>query len=247
MANETIKQGKKAGLITYKVGEILLAREYNPNPTNPKTEKQVSHRAKIKLLSQIAAIFRAIIAIFPTSGKSARSIFLALNWQSVYTDGIKAKFRLTDLKLTDSVTPLGSLNKLVAASLQIDRVWLYISEPPPQEVGAVFYYIFHVDELGNIVFDEYRHQEVRDERTDIGYFPAWFTNFHLTTDRKAEFDYYMFALGMIGLTPDAWQKWVEEPYEPCQLLANVIKGKYITADDFAFTETRSLSWYRGEL
>lgn len=247
MAQETIKAGKKAGIITYQVGDNLIAREYNPHPANPKTEKQVAHRAKIKLLSQIAAIFRTIIAIFPTSGKTARSIFLAINWQSVYTEELKAHFRLADLKLTDSVTPLGTINRLVASTGFRSRVWLYLPDAPPPEVHAVFYYVFHLDECGNLIFDEYAVQEYIDQHEDIGYFAKWMLNFKVNQDETPQYDYYVFALGMIALSQDAWQKWVDMQYEPCELLANVIKGKYITATDFSFTETKSLAWYRGNL
>lgn len=247
MEQDTIKAGKKAGIVTYNVGDTMIAREYNPHPANPKTERQVQQRAKIKLLSQIAAVFRLIIAIFPSSGKSARSIFLAMNWHSVYTDGLKAHFNLQELKLTDSTIPLGHIQKRVTSTGFRSRVWLYLPDPPPAEVRAVFYYVFHLDECGKLVFDEYAVQEYIDQHADIGYFAKWMLNFKVNRDETPQYDYYVFALGMIPLTQDAWDKWTSHPYEPTEWLANVIKGKYITADDFSFTETRSLSWYRGEL
>lgn len=247
MANDIIKQGKKSGIVTYQVGDTLLAREYNPHPKNPRTERQVSHRAKIKLLSQIAAFFRLIIAIFPTSGKSARSIFLAINWGSVYSDGMNARFHLLNLKLTDSTIRLGTIQKRVASTGFRSRVWLYLPDPPPTIVQAVFYYVFHLDECGKLVFDEYKVQEYIDQHSDIGYFAEWMLNFKVNQNGTPQYDYYVFAFGMIPLTSDAWDKWTTHPYEPCEWLANVIKGKYITADDFEFTETSSLSWFRGEL
>lgn len=247
MANDTIKAGKKAGIVTYQVGDTMIAREYNPHPANPKTERQVQQRAKIKLLSQIAAIFRVIIAIFPSSGKSARSIFLAINWHSVYTDGLKALFDLQSLKLTDSTIPLGTIQKQVASSGFRSRVWLFLPDPPPQGVQAVFYYVLHLDDMGKLVFDEYKVQEYIDQHSDIGYFAGWMLNFKVNRDETPQYDYHVFALGMIPLTPDAWDKWTTHPYEPCEWLANVIKGKFITADDFYFTDTSSLSWYRGNL
>lgn len=247
MEQDTIKAGKKAGIVTYNVGDTMIAREYNPHPANPKTERQVQQRAKIKLLSQIAAVFRLIIAIFPSSGKSARSIFLAMNWHSVYTDGLKAHFNLQELKLTDSTIPLGTIRKQVASTGFRSRVWLFLPDPPPPEVQAVFYYVFHLDDMGKLVFDEYKVQEYIDQHSDIGYFAEWMLNFKVNRDETPQYDYHVFALGMIPLTPDAWDKWTTHPYEPCEWLANVIKGKFITADDFYFTETSYLSWYRGDL
>lgn len=245
MANETIKQGKKAGIITYQVGDTMLAREYNPHPSNPKTERQVQQRAKIKLLSQIAAIFKVIIAIFPSSGISARSIFLHLNWSYVYSDGLTARFNLEQLKLTDSTISLGPIQKLVASTGFRSRVWLFLPDPPPSDVRAVFYYVFHLDDCRKLVFDEYAVQEYIDQHSDIGYFAKSMLNFKVNRDETPQYDYRVFALGMIPLTPDAWDKWTSHPYEPAEWLAEVIKRKYITAQDFEFTETRSLSWLRG--
>lgn len=247
MAQDTIKAGKKAGIVTYQVGETMLAREYNPHPANPRTEKQVQQRTKIKLLSQIAAVFRLIIAIFPSSGTSARSIFMHNNWSSVYSDGLTARFRLEHLKLTDSSITLGTIKKQVASTGFRSRVWLFLPDPPAQEVHAVFYYVFHLDDCGKLVFDEYKVQEYIDQHSDIGYFAEWMLNFKVKQDGTPQYDYHVFALGMIPLTDDAWDKWISHPYEPCEWLADVIKGNYITADDFGFTQTSSLSWYRGNL
>lgn len=245
MAQQEYKTGKKAGVITYKVGDDYLVREYNPHPANPRTEKQVQQRAKIKLLSQIAAIFRDIIAIFPSSQKSARSLFMACNWQFMDIQGLEAFFPFQYLSLTGSTQALAPLRKEVVASTFRDRVWISLAEEPPENVKAVFYYQFHTTDNGKLCLDAYEVSENRYNSPQHGYFPIYAHTFELIDHKFAANDYYMFALGMITKTPEAWDIWINEPYEPCELLARLIKAKYITSRDFEFTETRCLYWQRG--
>lgn len=245
MAANDIKLGKKGGLVTYKVGDMILAREYNPKVHNPRTEKQVQQRAKIKLLSQLAAIVRDIIAIFPSSEKSARAIFLADNWQFVEVQELTAQFNLENLRLTNGIIPLPNIRKEIVVSTIRDRVWISMAEPPAEEVRAVFYYQFHRTNDGLLSLDGYAVSEYRDFAPEHGYFPLYTRGFKLIDNQFAEEDYYVFALGMICKTDDAWDIWTNEPYEPCELLARLIKFGYLTAQDFEFTQTSCLFWARG--
>lgn len=245
MADNEIRLGKKGGLVTYKVGDMILAREYNPKVHNPRTEKQVQQRAKIKLLSQLAAIVRDIIAIFPTSEKSARAIFLAENWQNVECQELTAHFHLENLTLTNGIVPLPSIRKEIVVSTIRDRVWISMAEPPEDEVRAVFYYQFNRTDNGLLYLYGYAVSEARDFAPEHGYFPLYTHSFKLIDNQFAAEDYYVFALGMICKTDDAWDIWINEPYEPCELLARLIKFGYLTANDFEFTQTSCLFWARG--
>lgn len=54
--------GKVENLVVSQVGGVTIARAYQPNVSNPKTEKQVDQRARLKLASQIAAAMSPVIA-----------------------------------------------------------------------------------------------------------------------------------------------------------------------------------------
>ena len=139
MALQQIKTGKKGGVITYRVGDTILAREYNPHPTDPKTQKQVAQRAKIKLLSQIAAVFRSIIAIFPTSGKSSRAIFARLNYPKITVPSTTAIIDYPSVSLTDSARPITQVEKEVAFLTTGVRKLIGLPDEPTEDIKRVFY------------------------------------------------------------------------------------------------------------
>ena len=63
-------QGKIANQVFAIVKGVNMARAYNPSPANPQTTLQVAQRAKLKLISQVAAAFAPAIA-FPRIGLSS--------------------------------------------------------------------------------------------------------------------------------------------------------------------------------
>lgn len=245
MANDTIKQGKKAGIVTYKVGDTMLAREYNPHPANPRTEKQVQHRAKIKLLSQIAAVFRPIIAIFPTSGKSARSIFLADNWQFVDGYQLTADYVLQFLRLTHSDISLVPIAYHCNNSELGFIRWIKMDEEPKDYVNVVFYYLFTRDTQGKFYLLDMHNTDTRGVRPDRQYY-RWNCDSILVDDNgKTIADYYVFGFAMSFLTEESETAWEDNPYFPIEFIAPQIKAHLITPDLFQFTETKFLFIPRG--
>lgn len=238
MAKDTIKAGKKAGIVTYRVGDTLLAREYNPKPKNPRTEKQVAHRAKIKLLSQIAAIVRDIIAIFPSSGKSARSIFLADNWKFVDGHELEAEYVLQFIRLTHSdITIVPIAYHCNNSELGYIR-WVKMDEEPPQYVNVVFYYLFTRDEQGKIYLLDMHNTDTRGVRPDRQYYRWNCDAIKVDENGKTIADYYVFGFAMSFLTEEAQTAWENNPYFPPEFIAPQIKEHLITPELFQFTETK---------
>lgn len=245
MDKDTIKQGKKAGLVTYKVGDIMLAREYNPHPANPRTAKQVAHRAKIKLLSQLAAIVRDIIAIFPRSGKSARAIFLADNWQFVDDHELVAEYVLKFLRLTHSDLSLVPITYHCNNSEFGYIRWIKMDEEPQQYVNVVFYYLFTRDNQGKIYLLDMHYTDTRGDRPGRQYFRWMCDAIKVDNNGKTLADYYVFGFAMSFITEDAKNAWEDNTYFPPEFIAPQIKEHLITPDLFQFTETKFLFIPRG--
>lgn len=245
MAANDIKLGRKAGLITYKVGDMILAREYNPKVHNPRTEKQVQQRAKIKLLSQLAAIVRDIIAIFPTSEKSARAIFLADNWQFVDAQELTAEFVLPSLRLTHSDIPLVPIAYHCNNSELGYIRWIKMDEEPQEYVNVAFYYLFARDEQGKFFLLDMHNTDTRGVRPDRQYFRWNCDAIRVDDNGKTLADYYVFGFAMSYLTEDAETAWEDNPYFPPEFLAPQIKEHLVTPDLFQFTETKYLFIPRG--
>lgn len=247
MAKETIKAGKKAGIVTYRVGDTLLAREYVPNPANPKTERQVQQRAKIKLLSQIAAVFRPIIAIFPSSGKSSRAIFARLNYPKITAPSTTAEIDYTSVYLTDSDRPITQVGKDIAFLPSGVRMLVGLPEEPTEDIKRVFYYLFGKQDNGKFVFLDYYLSEIRWSSRNPLFFCWANAPFDIDEQGRATRDYLIYAIGMGDYSQAATDYWNNLDVPNIGLLGQLIAEKLISSNDFYFTQTSSLSWHRGEL
>ena len=81
---------------------VNIARKYNPSPLNPQTPGQVESRAKLKMLSQLAAALKTAIAIKPIALRSARNIFIMRNYLFTSFFDENAQIELADIQFTNS-------------------------------------------------------------------------------------------------------------------------------------------------
>lgn len=245
MTLQPIKAGKKGGIITYYVGETMLAREYNPHPKNPKTQKQVAQRAKMKLLSQLGAVFRPIIAIFPSSGKSSRAIFARLNYPKITAPSTTAEIDYTSVTLTDSNRPITQVAKDVAFLPSGVRKLIGLPEEPTQDIKRVFYYLFSKTDNGKLCFVDYYLSEIRWSSRNPLYFCWANVEFDINEQGKATRDYVVYAIGMGDNSQQATDYWETLDVPNLELLGQIIAEGLITDNDYYFTETTSFSWFRG--
>ena len=240
MEQPEYKTGKKAGVITYKVGDDYLVREYNPHPANPRTEKQVQQRAKIKLLSQLAALFRFIIAIFPSSGKSARSLFQTINWQNIYFSTGQAQISLENIDITGTITPITDISYQLRFVWGIARAFVYFPDEPSDDIQRVFYYLFKRIDNNSLELLDYTCTENRGSPAIYQYF-AWRCDaIELDEQGHTSADFYVYAFGMIDKSTEATEKWDDNTFQPMEHIAPQIKLGLITPDLYEFTETKYL-------
>lgn len=128
------------GVGTGKIGNTILsvrygeqiARQYQPIVSNPSTAAQVSARARLKLLSQLAAVMAPVIAMRRLGPVSSRNRFVSVNYHASSYTGNQAEITLTDVKLTKSVVSLPAISasrdgnsltvQLTQGVLDLDRV-----------------------------------------------------------------------------------------------------------------------------
>lgn len=246
MADETIKYGKVGGLITYKVGDNVYFRALQAHVHNPRTEKQTAHRAKIKLLSQLGAVFRPIIAIFPTSGKSSRAIFARLNYPNITVRSTTAEIDYTSIALSDSNRPITQVAKDVAFLPSGVRKLIGLPDEPTQDIKRVFYYLFSKTDNGKLVFVDYYLSEIRWSSRNPLYFCWANVDFNIDEQGKATRDYVVYAIGMGDNSQQATDYWENLDVPNLELLGQIIAEGLITDNDYYFTETTSFSWFRGQ-
>lgn len=81
-------------------GGEQIVRQYNPVVSNPNTPAQVAQRAKLKLMSQIAADLAPIIAIPKDGLKSTRNIFVSKNIGLATYENNEAQVDVAMLQIT---------------------------------------------------------------------------------------------------------------------------------------------------
>ena len=246
MANETMKYGKVGGVITYKVGDNVYCRALQAHVHNPQTEKQTAHRAKIKLLSQLGAVFRPIIAIFPTSEKSSRAIFARLNYPNITVRSTTAEIDYTSVALSDSNRQITQVAKDVAFLPSGVRKLIGLPNEPTEDIKRVFYYLFSKTDNGKLVFVDYYLSEIRWSSRNPLYFCWANVDFHIDDQGKATQDYVVYALGMGDNSQQATDYWENLDVPNLELLGQIIAEGLITDNDNYFTETTSFAWHRGE-
>lgn len=93
----------KCGPLVFQInGGVQIMKEKAAKVNNPQTDAQIEQRAKLKLMSQLAAAFAPAIAIKKDGLKSARNQFVSRNIGDCTFANDKASIDLTTIKLTNS-------------------------------------------------------------------------------------------------------------------------------------------------
>ena len=80
-------KGKLGNIVCSTIAGETIARDYNPEVSNPNTESQVEQRAKFKLMSQLGSIMAPVIAIAKVKNQSSRNLFVRKNMGATVFDG----------------------------------------------------------------------------------------------------------------------------------------------------------------
>lgn len=115
--NNQKKTGKVAGSVfAIRFGETI-ERAYNPVVANPKSELQVESRAKLKLISQLAAVLGGNIAIPRVGAKSPRNLFVKKNYYLMGYANNSATIELAAVQVSDSAVSLPAISATRAANV----------------------------------------------------------------------------------------------------------------------------------
>ena len=99
----TGKATKRIGnVVMASYGGETIARQYNPEVTNPNTEAQQDTRSRFKLMSQLGAVMSPVIAIRKQGLVSARNKFTKINYPLTSFDGSSATILLNSVQITES-------------------------------------------------------------------------------------------------------------------------------------------------
>lgn len=237
MAAETIKSGKKGGIVTYKVGDTLLAREYNPHPKNPRTRLQVIQRSKIKFVSQLCAIFRLFLAIYTDYEHGVRAYFQKYLYSLLIDEEEDFYTQLGFIQLTNSFDTIGGLQR--GSISMFGKIYTYfaIVSEPPEDISRVIYYLFKRTELGGLSFVNYHNADERGPIDNVYYY-RWISEDVQNTYRGgADTDYYCYAFGMKDLSQRATAIWNNLTEEQQMNMTELIKEGTVNPSRYTFTRS----------
>lgn len=223
--------GKKGADVFSIRNGVQIVRQWNPEPYNPKTPSQVESRAKMKLLSQVGAAVKPIIAIQREGLKTPRNLFISKNYDIVSYANNEAQIALQDMQLTNSSIGLpaftaaradGKINVALAQDMRgsLDRVvYLVLSCPSNQELipqGSIVVSAPGADGL------------FAGELDDV------------------EGDIVIYGYGIRDNNAASTVKFSDLGVDPGITVAKIVASRTLSSTDYSLTATRGLQLASGE-
>ena len=224
--------GKVGNMVFASTGGEVIAREYNPNVSNPSTAAQVDQRAKLKLLSQIAAALAPVIVIPKEGLKSSRNLFIKKNFSSVDAESGIAQVTYENLQITAGNAALPAIH--IVRSQQ-NGVQVYLEERCDAAVSRVVYIMYKKSSEQTL---QYMQSVVAQEAGSNGIFPAQML--------YVEGDIVIFAYGMKDLNGKATATYSDYSVESGLDIAKLAMSRQLNMSDYQFTKTRGTTLFAGE-
>lgn len=224
--------GKIGGMVFSSTGGEVIAREYNPNVSNPNTTKQVDQRAKLKLMSQIAAALAPIIVIPKEGLKSSRNLFIKKNFSSVDAESGVAQVTYENLQITAGNAALPAIHILRS---QQAGVQVYLEERCDAAVSRVVYIMYKKTSEQTL---QYMQSVIAESATAEGTFPASLL--------YVEGDIIIFAYGMKDLNGKATATYSNYAVESGLDIAKLAMSRQMNLKDYQFTMTRGTTLFADE-
>lgn len=224
--------GKIGGMVFSSTGGEVIAREYNPNVANPNTTAQVNQRAKLKLLSQIAAALAPVIVIPKEGLKSSRNLFIKKNFSYVDAESGVAQVTYENLQITAGNAALPAIHILRS---QQSGVQVYLEERCDASVTRVVYIMYKKTSEQTL---QYMQSVIAETATSDGTFPAQML--------YVEGDIVIFAYGMKDLSGKATATYSNYEVESGLDIAKLAMSRQMNLKDYQFTMTRGTTLFAGE-
>lgn len=226
------------GAMTGKVADVVMvvrngeqiARKYQPVVTNPSTTAQVAVRARLKLMSQLAAVMAPVIAIAREGAVSSRNLFVKGNYPLSSFSNLQADIELPQVQLTKSVLALPNPvfqrqegdNPSIAVSLSGAVLGSALSR--------VVYCLFDKQSDGKLRFVA---SAVSTEAGNLNYWPA-------TLPAMSDAGVIL-AYGVRLNTDAARSAFGNLEVESAETIAKLVVSRTLLESDVTMTETRGVS------
>lgn len=219
--------GKVENLVVSQVGGVTVARAYQPNVSNPKTEKQVDQRARLKLASQIAAAMSPVIAIAKNGLVSSRNAFIKKNMDLITAMQGTAEMQFAKVQLTNGTIPLPGLK----ASFSDNGYFAFgLTSDPGDSISRMVYALFKKNADGQLQF--YRSYVTDNPTTQKDY---------MMGEDGLTGEVVVYGYGIKDLSTSAKVKYDNYNIASGADIAKLVSTRTMNASDYQFTKTSGIT------
>ena len=231
LTGQIVGSGKLGNVIVSKVAGESIARQYNPNVSNPSTTGQVAQRAKLKLASQLSAALEPAIVIPKKGLVSARNQFVKKAMPQIVVSGNVAQVSYENLQLTDGNTGLPAI-KVTESS---GTMAIKLNGAAAANINRVVYNVFAKSTEGQLSLVGSIIQNTPGDDRD----------FSVSMD-SIDGDTIVYAYGMIDADASATARYANYQCETGADIAKLVATRSLSASDYKFTQTRGVTLFDGE-
>ena len=231
LTGQIVGSGKLGNVIVSKVAGESIARQYNPNVSNPSTIGQVAQRAKLKLASQLSAALEPAIVIPKKGLVSARNQFVKKAMPQIVFSGNTAQVTYENLQLTDGNTGLPA----ISAARGAQKITMKLASGAPANIDRVVWNVFgksaegKLSLVGSIIASDAGQDRTFDAETPV-----------------IGDDVVIYAYGMSDTDASASARYANYNCETGVDIAKLVASRSLSTSDFKFTETRGATLFTGE-
>lgn len=221
--------GKIGSIVFSTSGGETIAREYNPNVSNPNTSAQINQRARLKLMSQLSASLAPVIAIPKQGLVSARNAFTKKNFDLSMADNGVAQISYENVQLTNGNLGLPTIE---ATRAEGSGITINLADDASSSISRVVYILYRKTTEQRLQFVS---SVIAEAPGANGSFPA--------TLPYVSGDIVLYAYGMRDTSESASAKYGNMQVANALDVARLTAYRTISSDDYQFTETRGATMY----
>lgn len=218
--------GKLGSAVFSVTAGAQVVRQYQPIVTNPSTTKQVDNRAKLKLLSQLSAVFSDVIAIPKLGSLTPRNSFVKDNYPIVTSENGAASVDLSQLSITKGGMQIPNV---IAERNEDTSIDVALAMKADQLVSRVIYIMFYRSNQGELQLVDSAVVETAGEQ---GTFPWSFAYWHT--------DVVVYAYGIFDKNAKATATFGNYGVETGTQVARLIAGRKVDENDYLISKTRGV-------
>ena len=207
-------------------GGEQIVRQYNPQVSNPNTNAQVAQRAKLKLMSQLAAVLAPAMGFAKQGLVSARNQFVSKNIGLASFNANEAVVSLTNLQLTPSSVGLPEIEGTSSAAGVLN---VHLANAAAADIKRVAYFVYRQNSDNQL---EYLTSKIVTEAGAGRTFSTTFSDVHG--------DLIVYAYGIKDNSAAATMRYKNYDVEPQDSISTLEVIPLFRTSDYGLTVTTAV-------